>query len=478
MKRRALLKFGAAGSSTLLFTSLAKAAKSVEADVVVVGGGAAGLSAAVAAAQKSMKVVLVEKNRELGGNTWISGGFYSAVNPKLQKPMGINDSFELFYEQTLAAGKRMNNPQLARIMCFESLNSVRWLESMGMQFHPIVMESIGALWLRCHKPLLPDGQGYIRTLSGEAYKLGVRLLFNTSLIDLLRNDRGIISGAILKSSDGKTILIEATHGVILAAGGFGGNLAMVAQYNPNLKDATTDNVSSVSGEVLKIAASHGVALDYMDQVECLPGCPKGRTLRIRFHVDVPRFVLVDSSGNRFIREDSPRDELRDALLNTPGRIAFTIVDQEGYKSFSSHIRRDAVLGVESGDAFISDTLKELAQQIRVPPENLIKTIEIYNEGVRLKKDVLGKHETKLLYEIKKPPFWAGIAGITVHSTLGGLRIDECTRCLTDENTVVPGLFAAGEITAGVHGANRVGGNGLLDAVVFGRLAGEKAAQGI
>lgn len=226
MKRRALLKFGAAGSSTLLFTSLAKAAKSVEADVVVVGGGAAGLSAAVAAAQKSMKVVLVEKNRELGGNTWISGGFYSAVNPKLQKPMGINDSFELFYEQTLAAGKRMNNPQLARIMCFESLNSVRWLESMGMQFHPIVMESIGALWPRCHKPLLPDGQGYIRTLSGEAYKLGVRLLFNTSLIDLLRNDRGIISGAILKSSDGKTILIEATHGVILAAGGFGGNLAI------------------------------------------------------------------------------------------------------------------------------------------------------------------------------------------------------------------------------------------------------------
>lgn len=99
---------------------------------------------------------------------------------------------------------------------------------------------------------------------------------------------------------------------------------MVAQYNPNLKDATTDNVSSVSGEVLKIAASHGVALDYMDQVECLPGCPKGRTLRIRFHVDVPRFVLVDSSGNRFIREDSPRDELRDALLNTPGWIAFTI----------------------------------------------------------------------------------------------------------------------------------------------------------
>ena len=154
------------------------------------------------------------------------------------------------------------------------------------------------------------------------------------------------------------------------------------------------------------------------------------------------------------------------------------MDQEGYKSFSSHIQRDAVLGVESGDAFISDTLEGLAEQIRVPPGNLIKTIETYNEGVRLKKDVLGKHETKLLYEIKKPPFWAGIAGITVHSTLGGVRIDENTRCLSDENTVVPGLFAAGEITAGVHGANRVGGNGLLDAVVFGRVAGEKAAQGI
>lgn len=471
MNRRSFLKLNIVGTSSLMFPSFAFSKTHFNCDVVIVGAGAAGLSAAVSAAVRGLSVVVVEKNGEPGGNTWISGGYYSAVNPTLQDRMGIEDSVEFFYEQTLEAGKRKNNFKLTKIMCSESLNSLKWLESMGMRFHPMVMESIGALWPRCHKPLLPDGQGYIRILSMEAHRLGVKFLLRNIFSDLILDKNNKVSGCVIRDSDGKFSAITAKRGVILAAGGFGGNLKMVARYNPLLSEVTTDNVPSASGEALLIAASHGAALDDMDQVECLPGCPKGHTLRIRFHVDVPRFILVDNSGKRFIREDCLRDELRDALLSVPGQVAYAIIDNRGYKSFSSHIQRDAVLGIESGDAFIADTVEELALKMGIPPHHLIATIESYNEGVRSQKDRFGKHHTKLLYEIQEPPFWSGLAGITVHSTLGGIRIDEKAKCLRQDSSVIKGLFAAGEITAGLHGVNRVGGNGLLDAVVFGRLAG-------
>lgn len=445
-----------------------------EYDVVVIGGGAAGLAAAVSAAEEGASVLLLEKQADVGGNTRISGGFFAAVDPERQSRQGIEDSVEKFYGQMMESGGPRTNPDLARILVNEAGDALRWLEGYGMRFQDEVIEIYGAHWPRCHIPLMPAGEGYIYTLSSAASRLGVAVKVRARAERLERTADGAVRMRVAEPGGVRTY--GARRGVVIASGGFGANRKMIARFAPNLADLTNDNTPGSTGEMLLEAERLGAALVNMDSVQCLPGCPPGRTLRIVLHSDVSRFILVNSEGRRFIREDERRDVLRDAVLALPERYAYSIVDDEGFRSYNILMRRNAVVGVETGDAWRADTPEELARAMGLPPETLRKTIDDYNEGVRRKRDAFGKSSAELLHEIRKPPFWACFAGMTIHYTMGGLATDAKAQVLSDSGEPLPGLFAAGEATGGVHGINRMGANGINDAVVFGRIAGRNAAR--
>lgn len=471
--RRGVLLAGGAILGTAGATFLCRTA-GTEYDVIVIGGGAAGLSAAVSAAEAGAEVLLLEKQADVGGNTRISGGFFAAVDPERQRRQGIEDSVAKFFAQMMESGGPRTDPALARVLVEKAGEALGWLESYGMRFQDEVIEIYGAHWPRCHIPMMPAGEGYIYTLSSAAARLGVAVKTKARSLRLERAaDRGC--RVLVKEPDGVRSY-TARRGVVIASGGFGANRGMIARYAPNLADLTTDNTPGSTGEMLLEAERLGAALVNMDSVQCLPGCPPGRTLRIVLHSDVSRFILVNSEGKRFIREDERRDVLRDAVLALPERHAYSIVDDEGFRSYNILMRRNAVIGVETGDAWRGDTPEDLARAMGLSPDALRRTIDDYNEGVRRRRDAFGKASAELLHEIRKPPFWACYAGMTIHYTMGGLSTNAEAEVLSKSGGPVPGLYAAGEATGGVHGVNRMGANGINDAVVFGRIAGRGAAR--
>ncbi len=459
-----------------LFASLTSGCSrtTAETDVAVVGGGGAGLAAAVSAAELGLRVVLFEKMPALGGNTAISTGLFAAVDPKRQKDAGIRDSVELYAEQMLESGRGRSVPALVETLAREAYPTLLWLEGLGMRFQDELIESYGSHWVRDHRPLSANGLGYIRILSAEAMRLGVDIRTDAKVEELVKAADGRIAG-ISGVRAGKPFVCLARSGIVIASGGFGANPEMIARYAPELAGLTTDNAPGNTGEMILAAQRAGAALRDMGEIQCLPGCPQGRTHRVRLHTDVSRFIMVNREGRRFVREDGRRDDLRDAVLALPERYAYSIVDNRGLESHNILVQKETVVGVETGDAWRAKTLEDLARQIRVPAAALIDSVQTYNRAVHTKSDPFGREPMNLIHTIEAPPFWACYAGMTVHSTMGGITINEKAQALDRTGRPIPGLFAAGETTGGVHGVNRLGAHGVPDALTFGRIAGRTCA---
>lgn len=443
-------------------------------DVVVIGSGAAGLSAAAAASESGLRVLVLEKQGTVGGNTLHSGGFYAAIDPARQKRQGIKDSPELFEQQILENGGGKSDPKLVRLLVAGASDMLAYLEANGMRFKDRIIEIYGAHWPRCHLPVLPNGEGYIRTMLNIAMKNGAVIRTGMRATDLSTAKDGRIQ--VLVQSRREEILLTPRIGVILATGGFGANQALISHFAPRLAGLTNDNTPGSTGEILVAARKLGALLVDLEEVQCLPGRPPGGQRRVRLHNDVSRFIFVDHEGRRFVREDERRDVLRDKVLALPDKTAFSIVDDEGLRSYDILVQKETVLGVETGDAWRGDTVEELANAMRLPPKTLQETVEAYNRSVRSKIDPLGKNPRELRHEIKTPPFWGCYAAMTVHYTMGGVRISPKAQVLREDGTLIPGLWAAGEVTGGIHGVNRMGANGVNDALVFGRIAGLSAAE--
>lgn len=443
-------------------------------DVVVIGSGAAGLSAAAAASESGLRVLVLEKQGTVGGNTLHSGGFYAAIDPARQKRQGIKDSPELFEQQILENGGGKSDPKLVRLLVAGASDMLAYLEANGMRFKDRIIEIYGAHWPRCHLPVLPNGEGYIRTMLNIAMKNGAVIRTGMRATDLSTAKDGRIQ--VLVQSRREEILLTPRIGVILATGGFGANQALISRFAPRLAGLTNDNTPGSTGEILVAARKLGALLVDLEEVQCLPGRPPGGQRRVRLHNDVSRFIFVDHEGRRFVREDERRDVLRDKVLALPDKTAFSIVDDEGLRSYDILVQKETVLGVETGDAWRGDTVEELANAMRLPPKTLQETVEAYNRSVRSKIDPLGKNPRELRHEIKTPPFWGCYAAMTVHYTMGGVRISPKAQVLRENGTLIPGLWAAGEVTGGIHGVNRMGANGVNDALVFGRIAGLSAAE--
>ena len=363
--------------------------------------------------------------------------------------------------------------QTVKIHRWNATPMLRWLESQGMKFMPSVTEAYGAEWPRAHKPLMPNGEGYIRTLSNRASALGAEIRTGTAAVALLQSD-GRVTG--VRVNDRGTLRnLNAKKGVILSSGGFGANREMIHRFAPKYDGLTTNAAPGSTGEMILEAEKIGSSLTDMDRILCNPGPPEGRTHHARFHMIVDQFILVNHQGRRFIREDAHRNQLTDAVLKLPERYAYTVIDDRAFRNLSILMQKEATLAIETGDAWCADTVPELASLMGLPKGNLARTVEQYNRSVKTRQDPLGKAASALKSPILKPPFWGCYAGMSTLYTLGGVRISPQARVLTALGKPIPGLWASGEVTGGVHGVNRLGGCGIPDGLVFGRIAGLDAA---
>ena len=252
---------------------------------------------------------------------------------------------------------------------------------------------------------------------------------------------------------------------------------MRSLHDPRMYNLTTTNIEgSSTGEVLTMMQDIGADVTGMDHIQCNPGCPPGRKLRVNMFSWPQNMIMVGYDGKRFIAEDSRRDQMRDAILSLPKQTAFCIQDDYGQSLNNKGHQKDNLRGLETGDAWRADTLEELAKKAGINPENLVKTVAEYNKGCDAGKDPGGK-KPRNLRRIEKAPFWAGFAGMSVHHTMGGAVINKYTQVIDRHGNVIPGLHAVGEITGGIHGSNRLGGNAIADVFTFGRLTGIYLSEG-
>jgi flavocytochrome c len=428
-------------------------------DVVVVGGGGAGLSAALSAAESGARVLLIEKEAFIGGDTLISGGYFDAAGTPLQNRLGIEDSRELYEEQMLLSADGRSDPKLAAALAAKSEETWEWLKRHGVKFEDRVYQIYGAMHRRSHKALLPRGSGYIKALSEACLEKGVVIRTSCTLQKIIR-EAGRVTGILASLKGGENIAVRARRGVVLAAGGFGANPKMISQYSPRHAALQADSARGGTGEALRLAREVGASVSNMDSIETVPEGSPSPGLSVRIYTVINGLVFVNAEGRRFIDENSPRKALAEAILREGSGSCFTIADSANVASLDKMQIKNLYRSMFSGLAWRADTLEELAEKTGLDPENLRQSVAEVASHLRP----------------SKPPFWAVRMHLWIHYTLGGLRINEHAACLDDAGRVIDGLFAAGQITGNVHGANRLGGNGLTDAVVFGRIAGESAAK--
>lgn len=451
-----------------------------KADVVIIGAGGAGLAAAVSAHQNGAKVLVIEKMPKVGGNTIISGAAYNAVDPKRQKAKGIEDSVDKHFTQTYEGGDKMAKPELVRTLVEKSYPSLEWLESLGMKFKDDIFTVLGALWPRSHKPIEPLGTGYINTYMNyvNAHKSDIEIMLNTKATELIV-ENGRVVGVKAENENG-SVIAKAGKGVVVATGGFGANVEMRDKYNkiwPALTTIKTTNHPGATGDGMLMADRIGANLIGMEQIQLLPmGDPVTGSLSGNIEQGVENRIFVNKDGKRFVDEGARRDVMTKALFQQKDAYMWVILDKHSYPTGSTKNNFNETIDqlVAEGRAFKADTLEDLAKQINVDPANLVKAVADFNKSVeKVNPDTFGR--TLFADKIDTAPFYAGARVPTVHHTMGGIEINTSAQVLDKSGKIIPGLYAAGETTGGIHGSNRLGGNALPDTAVFGKIAGESAA---
>ncbi|BBF23393.1 FAD-dependent oxidoreductase [Sutterella megalosphaeroides] len=461
----------------------AESTERIEADVVVVGSGTAGLSAAVAAREAgARRVVLLEKGAITGGHGIYSSGSVSIARrkPEATNPAERDADVERMVREILEAGAGESNPELARILAEESESAVRWLAGMGVEWRPLLYRAVGAVTSRNISTGTPAaGYDYVTALAGRAKTLGVRFFHSTEALELLTRSGEKASSDIKvtgvrarrkSAKEGARTVDFVAPAVVLATGGFSANVAMRMTYDARLdaRYPTTANprgflFDGATGDGIRMARAVGAKEVGMRHIQVIP-YSGGRLLDF-----VGGEIWVNDEGKRFVSEGVPFGELADALHVTEGRSFWAISDASTQKS--------ATLGVKLAEGIVREaqSIEALAAAIGVPLSNLSATIERWNWDARKGWDSTFERPLSGV-PLTSPPFFYGRETWSVHFTCGGIAIDGKARVLSTRGRPILGLYAAGETTGGLHGRDRLGGNGLTETFVFGRIAGTSAAE--
>ena len=490
----------------------------IETDIAVIGAGGAGMVAALTASDAGKSVLVLESQPAVGGNSVKSTGGMNAAKTEWQDanefgesaglektlkaaeayadneaitalaatvkeqweawqaaPEGYFDSPELFALDTLIGGKGLNDPELVNTLVNNSAAAIEWLSTVGADLHNVAAFG-GASVKRIHRPVNEEG----KTVSVGAYMVPIleaacmgrdnlAVLTDVTAEKLLTDESGAVVGVEAVGKTGNKITVKA-RAVILATGGFGANLEMVSSYAPQLEGFMTTNAAGIQGQGILMATELGAATVDMDQIQIHPTVQADTASLITEGLRGDGAILVNADGKRFIDEVGTRDVVSAAEIAQPGSFSWLVVDQKMVDASSviqGYINRGLMI---SGESY-----EELAANLGIPADAFAATMEAWNGCVAEKNDPeFGR--TSFANPLDTAPYYAVKVTAGIHHTMGGLKIDPQTRVLKEDGTVIPGLFAAGEVTGGVHGGNRLGGNAVADIVVFGRIAGEQAAE--
>ena len=490
----------------------------VDADVVVVGAGGAGMTAAITAAAEGKSVVILESQSMVGGNSVRATGGMNAGKTVYQdenefgesagvektlktaaekyadnetitalaktvseqwaayqaNPTGYFDSVELMELDTMIGGKGINDPELVETLCANSADAIDWLDEHGITLHNVSSFG-GASVKRIHRPVNAEGKTVsvgsymIPLLQENCEKAGVKMMLDTTATEILTDANGAAVGVKATGASGETVTVNA-KAVILASGGFGANLDMVVKYKPELKGFMTTNAPGIQGQGIEMAEAIGAATVDMDQIQIHPTVEANTAALITEGLRGDGAILINEEGQRFIDEVGTRDVVSAAEIAQTGSYSWLVVDQ-AMADASSVIQGY----IKKGYTVTGTTYEELGKAMGVDAAAFAETMEKWNGYVEAKNDPdFGR--TSFANPLNTAPYYAVKVTAGVHHTMGGLKINANTEVLNEKGEVIPGLFAAGEVTGGVHGANRLGGNAVADFTVFGRIAGAAASD--
>ena len=441
-------------------------------DIVIVGAGGAGLSAAVAAAEtSSLKIVVLEKQGIIGGNTNYSTGGINAAETDYQHNLGIEDSKQLFYDDTMRGGKYENNPSLVRNFVDNAPVTISWLTTLGADLTDVGLMG-GSSVRRTHRPQGGSAIGphLMKILKEASDKNNIEIRTSNKVVGLIA-EGGVVKGVNVQNADGSTYTLRA-KAVIIATGGFGANLEMVARLQPSLSGFATLNHPGATGDAFDWVTPLGGALIQMKNIQIHPTAEATNHILITEAVRGNGAILVNYYGRRFVNEMETRDVVSAAILSQPNGEAFLIFDQ-GVRTSLASIETYANQHLLKEGA----TVGELAGFIGVSADALTATVNRYNAQQKTGvDDDFGRSAVEMPVALETAPYYAVCVTPAIHHTMGGLSVNTSTQVLKADGTPIPGLYAAGEVTGGLHGANRLGGNGVADIVVNGRLAGLAAAR--
>lgn len=443
----------------------------VQADIVVIGAGGAGMTAAIQAVQDgATDVIVLEKMPITGGNTTRSTGGLNAAATKYQEAEAIEDSVDLFVEDTMKGGKELNDKELVTVMAENSAAAVDWVNEIGGDLSVVGMFG-GASVKRIHRPSDTSAVGpmLVKALNSKVAELGIPVLLETTAEKIVVDESGKVTGVVAKTKDGEEMNISCTA-VVLATGGFGANSGMVVEYKSDLEGFATTNHAGATGDGIKMAKEAGAVLIDMEQIQTHPTVNPDTQTMYTEGVRGNGAILVNKEGKRFVNELETRDVVSAAILEQTDKVCYLLFDQAVRESLSA-----IESYINAGIVFEADTPEELGELIGVDGAALGETLSAYAGYAESKTDAdFGRESMEL--PLNQPKYYAALCAPAVHHTMGGVKINTSTEVLKEDDSKIAGLFAAGEVTGGVHGANRLGGNAVTDIVVFGRIAGSAACQ--
>jgi flavocytochrome c len=428
-------------------------------DVVIIGAGAAGMRAAIESRKQTENIILLEKMSYPGGNSnKATAGFNAVVE---------NDDLEHYIQDTREAGGYIGNSRLIRILCEKSSEALSDLKAMGADLEDRGLLA-GHSRSRTYRPSggSPVGREISSILYETVRKKDIDIRVENKALSISRSKQKL--EVLVKNQTGKEYRIQADS-VIIATGGFGGSPEMVARFNPDLGAFHTTNSASATGDFLTLTQNLPVQMIDLGEIQTHPTVEPEFSILITEALRGNGGILLNSRGLRFTDEMDFREELSKSILEQKDSFAWLIFDQSVRES------------LKSSEYYISnqltregDTIIELAEQLLIPSAVLSSSLEKWNESVNNAEDNEFYRED-LRVPLETPPYFAIRVTPGIHYCMGGLAIDEKSRVLDINGTPLKGLYAAGEATGGIHGMDRLGGNSLTDAMVFGKIAGYEAA---
>jgi fumarate reductase flavoprotein subunit len=453
-----------------------------ERPVVVLGAGLAGHCAALAAAEAGATVLLLERAKRPGGSTLQSSGTFAFCGTDLQRRAGIVDSPDRLRTDLLKASGGRADPALIDLYVAHQAEAYEWLKRHGVQFDELALSSNMSV-PRSHptRPaqMMQALQAQVRSTPSISYRAGVHAA------RLVRRAQGVQA---LELADGSTI--EA-RSIVLATGGFSRNPELLARFAPKLSDATAVGGEANTGEGLLMAWALGADLLDMawingtfgmslsgvkDHELASSGSPM---LRLALYRGA---IAVNVHGERFVDESLSYKVIGERCLEQPRRIAFQVFDQKIMaQSVPAPNSNDYRSALEAGLVLEANSIALLAQAVGIDPNSLERTVRRYNEDALGGRDsVFGRQSLGTgwgaLVPLDTAPYYIYPCTTAILGTYCGLRVDEQMRVIDVSGAPIDGLYAAGEIVGGFHGAGYMSGSALGKAAIFGLRAGERAAR--